>query len=191
MAQSRTSAVDPLLRVWRIGSTHDIGLLAHGVRCDSAVLDGEIVCLQPDGRSHFYNLMFRREWPDFMAFDLLWVNGYSSAWLTSSARWLRGTTLIIGSIWKIVTAGFTSRIASIAWIAARTSCRFSSSPRCCANGLKIPASPAAHEKNEISLTGDRYGVGSYSLMYFVASRANATNRSTNWDEKMSMSSGHP
>ena len=48
--------------------------LAHAVRCDSAVLDGEIVCLQPDGRSHFYNLMFRREWPYFMAFDLLWLD---------------------------------------------------------------------------------------------------------------------
>lgn len=49
--------------------------LAHAVRCDSAVLDGEIVCLEPDGRSHFYKLMFRREWPHFMAFDLLWLNG--------------------------------------------------------------------------------------------------------------------
>ena len=45
--------------------------LAQAVRCDQAVLDGEIVCLQPDSRSHFYNLMFRREWPHFMAFDLL------------------------------------------------------------------------------------------------------------------------
>jgi bifunctional non-homologous end joining protein LigD len=33
------------------------------------------VCLQPDGRSHFYNLMFRREWPYFMAFDVMWLNG--------------------------------------------------------------------------------------------------------------------
>jgi bifunctional non-homologous end joining protein LigD len=49
--------------------------LAHAVRCESAILDGEIVCLQPDGRSHFYNLMFRREWPYFMAFDLLWLDG--------------------------------------------------------------------------------------------------------------------
>lgn len=49
--------------------------LAHAVRCDQAILDGEVVCLQPDGRSHFYNLMFRREWPRFMVFDLLWLNG--------------------------------------------------------------------------------------------------------------------
>ena len=33
------------------------------------------MCLQPDGRSHFYNLTFRREWPYFMAFDVLWLNG--------------------------------------------------------------------------------------------------------------------
>ena len=49
--------------------------LAHAIRCTSAVLDGEITCLQPGGRSHFYNLMFRREWPYFMAFDLLSLDG--------------------------------------------------------------------------------------------------------------------
>jgi bifunctional non-homologous end joining protein LigD len=49
--------------------------LAHAVRCESAVLDGEIACLEPDGRSHFYKLLFRREWPYFMAFDVLWLNG--------------------------------------------------------------------------------------------------------------------
>ena len=49
--------------------------LAHAVNCRSAVLDGEIACLQPDGRSHFYNLMFRREWPHFMAFDVLSLDG--------------------------------------------------------------------------------------------------------------------
>ena len=49
--------------------------LAHAMRCQSAVLDGEIVCLPPDGRSQFYNLLFRREWPYFMAFDVLWLNG--------------------------------------------------------------------------------------------------------------------
>jgi bifunctional non-homologous end joining protein LigD len=49
--------------------------LAHAVRCDSAVIDGEIVCLGADGRSRFNDLLFRREWPYFAAFDLLWVDG--------------------------------------------------------------------------------------------------------------------
>ena len=39
------------------------------------MLDGEIVCLGADGKSQFYNLLFRREWPYFMAFDLLWLDG--------------------------------------------------------------------------------------------------------------------
>jgi ATP-dependent DNA ligase len=39
------------------------------------VLDGEIVCLDPDGRSNFSNLLFRRDWPYFFAFDLLSVEG--------------------------------------------------------------------------------------------------------------------
>jgi ATP-dependent DNA ligase len=35
------------------------------------VIDGEIVCLDPDGRSNFKKLLFRREWPFFYAFDLV------------------------------------------------------------------------------------------------------------------------
>ncbi len=49
--------------------------IAHVLRCRSAVLDGELCCLQPDGRSHFKRLLFRREWPYFMAFDLLMLDG--------------------------------------------------------------------------------------------------------------------
>jgi bifunctional non-homologous end joining protein LigD len=49
--------------------------IAHSVRAHSAVLDGEICCLDPDGRSNFKPLLFRREWPFFMAFDLLAVDG--------------------------------------------------------------------------------------------------------------------
>ena len=49
--------------------------LAHAIRCDSAILDGEIVCLDDDGRSNFHTLLFRREWPFFCAFDLLKVDG--------------------------------------------------------------------------------------------------------------------
>jgi ATP-dependent DNA ligase len=49
--------------------------IAHTVRLKCAVLDGEIACLTPDGRSQFYSLLFRREWPSFAAFDLLEANG--------------------------------------------------------------------------------------------------------------------
>jgi bifunctional non-homologous end joining protein LigD len=44
--------------------------IAHAVRAHSAVLDGEICCLEPDGRTHFKKLLFRREWPHFYAFDV-------------------------------------------------------------------------------------------------------------------------
>jgi bifunctional non-homologous end joining protein LigD len=49
--------------------------IAHSVRAHDAVLHGEIVCLAPDGRSRFYDLLFRREWPHFVAFDLLSIDG--------------------------------------------------------------------------------------------------------------------
>jgi hypothetical protein len=49
--------------------------IAHSVGAHSAILDGEICCLDADGRSNFKNLLFRREWPFFVAFDLLSVDG--------------------------------------------------------------------------------------------------------------------
>src|SRR5918993_1307001 len=49
--------------------------LAHAVKAHDAVIDGEIVCLDKRGRSNFKNLLFRREWPYFYAFDLLIVDG--------------------------------------------------------------------------------------------------------------------
>jgi bifunctional non-homologous end joining protein LigD len=49
--------------------------VAHAVCADSAILDGEICCLGPDGRTRFHDLMFRREWPYFYAFDVLAIDG--------------------------------------------------------------------------------------------------------------------
>jgi bifunctional non-homologous end joining protein LigD len=49
--------------------------IAHALRAHSAVLDGEIVCLDANGCSRFYDLMFRREWPYFLAFDVLSIDG--------------------------------------------------------------------------------------------------------------------
>jgi ATP-dependent DNA ligase len=39
--------------------------IAAAMRCRSAVIDGEICCLDGDGRSNFYRLMFRRGHPHF------------------------------------------------------------------------------------------------------------------------------
>jgi hypothetical protein len=41
----------------------------------TAVLDGEIVCVDRDGRPQFYDLLYRRRPPYFFAFDLLFHNG--------------------------------------------------------------------------------------------------------------------
>jgi bifunctional non-homologous end joining protein LigD len=42
---------------------------------ESAVLDGEIVCVDDHGRSQFRDLLWRRAEPCFFAFDLLYSNG--------------------------------------------------------------------------------------------------------------------
>jgi bifunctional non-homologous end joining protein LigD len=49
--------------------------LAHAIRCETAVLDGEIVCFDDTGRPNFHKLLFRRDWPVFCAFDVLMLNG--------------------------------------------------------------------------------------------------------------------
>jgi bifunctional non-homologous end joining protein LigD len=45
------------------------------VSAESAILDGEIVCLDAAGRPQFRDLLFRRGEPRFVAFDLLWCDG--------------------------------------------------------------------------------------------------------------------
>ena len=49
--------------------------IAHAVRAFSCVLDGEVCCLNPDGRTNFKQLVFRREWPFFYSFDVLSIEG--------------------------------------------------------------------------------------------------------------------
>jgi bifunctional non-homologous end joining protein LigD len=51
------------------------GWIGRHLRVESAVLDGEICCLDAEGRSQFGDLLYRRGDPYFFAFDLLWLNG--------------------------------------------------------------------------------------------------------------------
>jgi bifunctional non-homologous end joining protein LigD len=41
----------------------------------NAILDGEIVCLDKNGVSRFYQLLSHKGTPVYYAFDLLWLNG--------------------------------------------------------------------------------------------------------------------
>jgi bifunctional non-homologous end joining protein LigD len=45
------------------------------LRVNSAVVDGEIVCLDDHGKPQFADLLFRSGEPRFFAFDLLWCDG--------------------------------------------------------------------------------------------------------------------
>jgi ATP-dependent DNA ligase len=49
--------------------------LARDLKGRRCVLDGEIVCLDSQGKSQFRDLLFRRGEPRFYAFDLLWCEG--------------------------------------------------------------------------------------------------------------------
>ena len=45
------------------------------LKVKSAIIDGELACLDSEGRSIFNELLFRRGCPIFYAFDLLYLNG--------------------------------------------------------------------------------------------------------------------
>jgi bifunctional non-homologous end joining protein LigD len=49
--------------------------LREALKGHRAILDGEIVCLDGDGRSIFSDLMWRRGEPRYAAFDLMWLDG--------------------------------------------------------------------------------------------------------------------
>ena len=49
--------------------------IAEHLKVESAVLDGEIACVDDAGRPCFRDLLFRRRQCVFIAFDLLYLNG--------------------------------------------------------------------------------------------------------------------
>jgi bifunctional non-homologous end joining protein LigD len=49
--------------------------IAEHLKVESAVLDGEIACLDESGRPTFRDLIFRKRQCIFIAFDLLYLNG--------------------------------------------------------------------------------------------------------------------
>jgi len=49
--------------------------IAEHLRVENAVLDGEICCLDEQGRPNFHDLLFRQRQAIFIAFDLLYLNG--------------------------------------------------------------------------------------------------------------------
>jgi len=69
------------------------------VRCRSAVIDGEICCLEWDGRTNFYDLLFRREQPYFYAFDLLMLNGEDLRGLPLTQRKRRLAAIMTERTW--------------------------------------------------------------------------------------------
>jgi len=49
--------------------------IAESLKGHSAILDGEILCLNERGEAQFTRLLYRRDAPWFYAFDLLWLDG--------------------------------------------------------------------------------------------------------------------
>jgi len=63
----------------------------------SAVLDGEIVYLNADGKPQFRDLLFRRGEPRFVSFDLLWCDGEDLRYLPLIERKRRLRSIVRNS----------------------------------------------------------------------------------------------
>jgi bifunctional non-homologous end joining protein LigD len=61
---------NPLSRFHLVGAE-----IEQSLRSGDAVIDAEIVCLDGDGRSRFYDLLFRRQSASFVAFHILTLDG--------------------------------------------------------------------------------------------------------------------
>lgn len=60
----------------RFRSFDDLGsFVAEEIRCNDAILDGELVCLDEQNRPNFNDLFYRRGKAYLYGFDLLWLNG--------------------------------------------------------------------------------------------------------------------
>jgi bifunctional non-homologous end joining protein LigD len=68
------------------------------LKVENAILDGEIVCLDSEGRSRLNLLLRRGAEPVFYAFDLLWLNGKDLRQLPLVERKIRLRKLIEKSV---------------------------------------------------------------------------------------------
>jgi ATP-dependent DNA ligase len=69
--------------------------LPNEVSARSAILDGEIVCLDTAGKPQFRDLLFRRGEPRFVAFDLLWCDGQDLRYSALSERKAKLRSMIL------------------------------------------------------------------------------------------------
>ncbi len=85
------------------------------IKVQNAVIDGELVCLDDEGRSVFDALLRHRGHPTFYAFDLLYLNGRDLRQLPLIQRKRQLQRLIAGSGLPDMFAENTLRAAGWPW----------------------------------------------------------------------------
>jgi bifunctional non-homologous end joining protein LigD len=92
IADGRCSLVSPRTNYYQRFDSLKTALAK--LKAKTAILDGEIVCLDSEGKSRFNLLLRRRAEPVFYAFDLLWLNGKDLRGLPLVERKIRLRKLI-------------------------------------------------------------------------------------------------
>ena len=101
IADGRCSLVSPRTNYYQRFDSLKAALA--NLKVTDAILDGELVCLDDEGKSRFNQLLRRRAEPAFYAFDLLWLNGKDLRQLPLIERKIRLRKLIEKSdCWRII-----------------------------------------------------------------------------------------
>ena len=76
------------------------------LKATDAILDGEICCLDSQGRSQFNELLYRRGEPALYCFDLLWLNGQDLRQLhdrrKADASALFSRSMLRSMVWRCI-----------------------------------------------------------------------------------------
>jgi bifunctional non-homologous end joining protein LigD len=129
--------------------------LAHAIRASSAVLDGELVCLESDGRPNFAALLFRREWPYFAAFDVLAVDGED----------LRGWPLLERKrVLRRLMPRMASRVFAVEHILARGEALYTAACRMDVEGIVGKWARGRYETDGVSTSWVKVKNPTYSQM---------------------------
>jgi bifunctional non-homologous end joining protein LigD len=92
IADGRCSLVSPRTNYYQRFDSLKTALTK--LKAKTSILDGELVCLDDEGKSRFNLLLRRRAEPVFYAFDLLWLNGKDLRQLPLIERKIRLRKLI-------------------------------------------------------------------------------------------------
>jgi len=112
----------------------------------NAIIDGEIICVDSKGVSHFNELLSRKAEPVLYAFDLLWLNGddlrkqpliLRKDWLAALIRLSDCNRIMYAQHVEVKASGCSQRFADVIWKVSSRSERWAFTKTMAVHGSKL------------------------------------------------------